>query len=683
MRSQHAKRITSFLHRAKSDSLVRNSVCLMASTVVTAGLGYVFWAVAAHAFTSQEVGIGSAIISLCGTVALLTYLGSGAMLIERLPTSERSSEWTDVLVRICVGTAGVTVVATAAIVPILRISHEYRMFFSSVLPILIAVVGTAAWTLVNLFGSAFIAARRAGLLLLTQTLVSATKLLLVLPFAAFGAGAAGLVGAWVASAAVGVGVGAVWLIPRMKLGRQPGPRPHRRATMTLDRRLGVRRRARHRRPSTPPSASSVRRLLGQHLTSVGGAVTPLLLPVLVVLRLGATPNAYFYITWMVGGVFFMVSPSVSSALFAEGVRAGSDLRSVVAKALRVILVLLAPAIVVMIVGGRLILGLFGASYAAAGYGLLVLLAVSALPDTVSNVAVVVLRVTDRLGYSTVLNLGILVVTLAAAWVLLPSLGIAGAGVAWLGAQILGATASLPAYAQIFRRSEPSGVRPRMNANPEWGQTTLPLPAYTQIRRLPEPSGARGPRQPAPNRAGRCPPRPAVRRPTAVILSPAAPAGRGSRPPNRAGRCPPRPAVRRPTAVILSPAAPAGRGSRPPNRAGRCPPRPAVRRPTAVILSPAAPAGRGSRPPNRAGRCPPRPAVRRPTAVILSPAAPAGRGSPAPEPRRAMPPAPGRAQADRRHPEPSGARGPRQPAPEPNGMTAPDAFDAYAVPRKPY
>jgi Na+-driven multidrug efflux pump len=42
----------------------------------------------------------------------------------------------------------------------------------------------------------------------------------------------------------------------------------------------------------------------------------------------------------------------------------------------------------------------------------------------------------------------LVVTLAGAWVLMPRLGIAGAGVAWLGAQILGAIASLPAFADL-------------------------------------------------------------------------------------------------------------------------------------------------------------------------------------------------------------------------------------------
>jgi O-antigen/teichoic acid export membrane protein len=184
---------------------------------------------------------------------------------------------------------------------------------------------------------------------------------------------------------------------------------------------------------------------------------------LVVLRLGATPNAYFYITWMVGGVFFMVSPSVAQALFAEGVRTGADLRGVVAKALRVITMLLAPAMVVMVTGGKFILGLFGASYATAGYELLILLAISALPDAVSNVAVAVLRVTHRLGYSAALNLGILVACLAGAWILMPRMGIAGAGAAWLGVQVLGAIASLPAYMQIPRLPRPDGARTRIPA----------------------------------------------------------------------------------------------------------------------------------------------------------------------------------------------------------------------------
>jgi hypothetical protein len=448
------RRVPGYLHRVRSDSLVRNSLYLMSSTVVTAGLGYLFWALAAHAFTRRDVGIGSAVISLCSTAALLTYLGSSALLIERLPGSERSSKWTAVLVRVCLATAGVTAVATAATVPVLLTSHDYRLFFSAAPPILVAVVGAAAWTLVNLLGAAFIAARRAGRLLSLQTLISTAKVVFLIPLAAAGVGAAGLVEAWVASAVLGVGVGAVWLVPGMQLGRRPGLRPHRRAAVAPESRARQYRRPSHRRTPAPLSSHSVRHLLGQHLTSVGGAVTPLLLPVLVVLRLGVTQNAYFYITWMMGAAFFMVSPSVASAVFAEGVRVRSGLRSAVTKALQVILVLLAPAVAVMIVGGKFILGLFGPSYAAAGYGLLILLAISALPDAVSNVAVVICRVTQRLRYSTVLNLAILFMATIGAWVLMPSLGIEGVGVAWLGAQIIGAIASLPAYAHIRKPVTP-------------------------------------------------------------------------------------------------------------------------------------------------------------------------------------------------------------------------------------
>jgi O-antigen/teichoic acid export membrane protein len=466
MTGQHAvpaRGLPGLLRQAGSDSLVRNSVFMMATTVVTAGLGYVFWALSAHAFSKQEIGLGSAVISLCTTVALLTSLGPCATLIEQLPTSERSSAWTAVLMRICLMTAGVTAVVAAAIVPVLENFSQYRPFFGTAPPVLLVVAGTASWTLVGLFGSAFIAAGRAGRLLSIQAFVSGSKVLLVFPFAAVGADAAGLVGAWVASAMIGVSVGVIWLIPQMGLGRRLGHQTRRRIGAALDRRprlaIAWRRRAQHRRPAVPPTKASMQRMFGQHMTSVGGALTPLLLPTAVVLRLGATANAYFYITWMVGGAFFMVSPSVAAALFAEGMRVGSDLRNVTARAMKAIALLLVPAMAVMIVGGRLVLGLFGASYASAGYGLLVLLAASAIPDAVSNVAVAIFRVTNRLGYSTLLNLGILITTVAAAWVLMPSMGIAGAGAAWLGAQIIGAIVSLPAYLQIIHSNAMNG-RPR-------------------------------------------------------------------------------------------------------------------------------------------------------------------------------------------------------------------------------
>jgi O-antigen/teichoic acid export membrane protein len=444
-------RLTGTLRRARSDSLVRNSLYLMGSTVTTAGLGYIYWVVAAHIFTKQSIGLSSGVVSICMTISLLTYLGPSAMLIEQLPQKERSSEWARLLYSTSWATAAVTCVAIAAVAPAILISHNYRAFCTGPASMLIVLAGACATTLLNLVGAAFIAARQASRMMVMMTVVSVTKLLLLFFFAH--AGVTGLVDTWVISSVVGVAVGACWLIPQMGLDRGTSYRSHRRGGASERGRRGSRRPARHQRVRALPGRKYLQRLIGQHLTSVGGYLTPLLLPVLVVMRLGAAANADFYVTWMIGSIFFMVSPSVSTAVFAEGSRVGSNLSKDVFKALRMTALLLAPAILVAILGGRIVLRMFGATYANAGYELLIIFAISAIPDAVSNIAVAVWRITRHLGYSASLNFGILVTTLASAWILMPRLGTSGVGVAWGSVQLVGAIASLPAYAHMRKRVE--------------------------------------------------------------------------------------------------------------------------------------------------------------------------------------------------------------------------------------
>jgi hypothetical protein len=62
-------------------------------------------------------------------------------------------------------------------------------------------------------------------------------------------------------------------------------------------------------------------------------------------------------------------------------------------------------------------------------------------------------------------------TLGGAWFLMPRLGIAGVGVAWLGAQTIGAVASLPAYAQIRKPV----VLSRMISNDDYNCMSEMLP----------------------------------------------------------------------------------------------------------------------------------------------------------------------------------------------------------------
>ena len=452
-----------YVQVARADSLVRNSLYMMSSTVATALLGYVFWIVAAHAFDSSQIGIASAVISLCSTVSLFTYLGPAALLVERLHAFEQSRAWTVFLDRLSVTTGVATAVVAAVAVPLIAHSRSYGPYFGVFGAAVLAVIGAVAWTLVNMYSSAFVAARRADGVLAVQGICSLLKVLLLVPLCLAGFGAVGIVLAWVASSVIGVAAGAGWLLPRMGLGKSSSPGRRRGAGKPLRSTPSARhtqqpwntprpRRTPHPRHEQPQQPilrdGDLWHLLGQHITSVGGQATPLILPILVVLRLGEGPNAHFYITWMIGSVFFMVSPSISNALFAESVRASTGLRTTVVKAFRVTSFLLIPAMVLVIAAGQLILGIFGREYVSAGYGLLIVLAISAVPDSVSNVAVAVCRATNRIGYSAGINVGILVFAAGSSWLLMPRLGLLGAGLGWLAAQVLGALASVPAFLQL-------------------------------------------------------------------------------------------------------------------------------------------------------------------------------------------------------------------------------------------
>jgi O-antigen/teichoic acid export membrane protein len=192
-------------------------------------------------------------------------------------------------------------------------------------------------------------------------------------------------------------------------------------------------------------------LVGQHLITVTAMLAGYLLPIVVFTRLSAADNAFFYITWMLGSVFFIISPAVSAALFVEGATVGNDMRQLVRKCILIVGALLAIPVLVYLAGGRLILSLFGPDYVVHGYTLLLLLTLSAVPDAVTNVAVAVLRVSGRMGLALLLNGGMLVGCVVATWFVLPYTGIAGAGVCWLVSQVIGAVAVIAFWGRITGR----------------------------------------------------------------------------------------------------------------------------------------------------------------------------------------------------------------------------------------
>ena len=404
--------------RVKDDSLTRNSVGIMGTTAVNAGLGYGYWTLAARLMPAAVVGLGSAVISAMVVLSLLVHLGAGAGLIARLPKRSRGEEWLLTFTGVQLASMLLTLVAAlAAVVPLAAAVRPLHVLVAS--PALAAafVLGAVFWTSSDLLDYVFIAERRSTLMLVRNGVSSLGKLVLlaVLALVAPGAGALDLAGTWALSGLLGTAAGLVICHRRVH--------PLRRVSLAR---------------AADELAALARPGLMHHLVSVGGLIPTYLLPMAVTARLGAQDNAYFYVTWMVGSAIFMISPAVSSALFAEGSHAAEGLRQTSMKSMVTTLGVIVPPAALLCLAGRLVLSVFGASYAAAGFQLLIILILSSFPDTVTNVAVATLRVRGKLGGAVLVNGSMAVISVTGAWILTPSLGITGAGLAWLGAQTAGA-----------------------------------------------------------------------------------------------------------------------------------------------------------------------------------------------------------------------------------------------------
>ena len=151
---------------------------------------------------------------------------------------------------------------------------------------------------------------------------------------------------------------------------------------------------------------------------------PSLMPVLVVARLSPIAAAHFYIAWLLSSVLLTVSAAVAGNLLAELSYDDEPMAQKLRKASRLIAGLLLPPSIFLAVFGRWVLGIFGPTYAANSYGILLLFVVVAVPDAVTNVYVTLLRVKGEPHKAAAMNLVMAAVALGGAWFLMGSIGVA-------------------------------------------------------------------------------------------------------------------------------------------------------------------------------------------------------------------------------------------------------------------
>jgi len=402
-RSQGKKKswVSRKIGKVMEDSLYRNSIYLMLSTLIMSILGFIFWMIASRLYSAGDIGLATAIISVMGLIVGLSVLGLNIGLIRYLPTSKNKNN----KINTCF-----TLVALATVV----VSSIYLLFIGTFSPALLFIkenvvlafafilfMMVASWS--SLIDSVFTAYRNTKYILVKNTVFSVLKIMGLFFFVSLGA--FGIFASWMIALMIGVLVVGIVLVKKYDY------RPRFAFHDNIIKKMGA-------------------YSFGNYVAGFIGGLPLLILPLLILNKLGAESTAYYYMAMMIATLLFVIPGAVSQSLFAEGSYNEKELGKQIRKAVRIIGMILIPAILIVVFFGQYILMLFGAEYANEGFRFLQLLAVSGVFVGGYRIFEGVLKVKKRiktLAVIAVIN-AVLIIGLA---VLLMGYGLIGIASAWM------------------------------------------------------------------------------------------------------------------------------------------------------------------------------------------------------------------------------------------------------------
>jgi len=384
-------------------SLYRNTFYLLLHLGSSALLGFVFWIVVARLYSSENVGLNSAVISAASLIAMLSNLGLGYGLIRFLPNAGPQE---NSLVNSCFS-LGALASVVAALVFLGGLSlWSPSLLFLRQSPLFVGAftASAVAFNLMMMVGDTLVAHRRANLTLANSLIHGVLRFSLVV-FLGIAFEAYVIFASWAAAVVCTLLAGVLLLLPRVQ--------PNYRLWFTIDWRL-----------TRNLLSFSAANYVGNMLLLAPGYVFPLI----IINLIDRDANAYFYSAWLIGSLLFSVAGATSLSLFAEGSYQETQLAVHLRRSLKMAFVMLVPSVLVVLALADKLLLIFGPAYSENGTTLLRLLAVSALPQAVTHIFLSTKRVEKKLGTILGVSCFMAVSMLGVSVSLVPHLGINAVGV---------------------------------------------------------------------------------------------------------------------------------------------------------------------------------------------------------------------------------------------------------------
>lgn len=390
--------------------LFRNAYALALNQGVNAGLGIVFWILAARLYPVTVVGRNAALISAMAFVAIIAQLGLRNAMTWALPRAGRNAAR---FVWRAYGAAGslAALLAPAFLLLLGTGDATADIFRDDIGFVASFAVATVAATLFALQDGVLVGLGRSPWVPVENAVFGVLKVaLLVL-----------LVGVMPE-----LGIFAAWTLVMPPL-------------ILLVSGLIFGRLLRHRTSPAGHEGSTgggamARFVMGDFVGTLLIQGTIRLFPIVVVAVLGAAAGAYSYQAWTLALPLFLLAGSMTASLTVEASGDPARRPEYGALMLRNLLRLLIPAGVALFVAGPWVLELFGHDYAREGGTLVRVLAVSVIP-LMLNVWYYAMCRSRGSVMGIVTNQAIVAsIALVTAFALLPAIGVTATGVGWLVGQ---------------------------------------------------------------------------------------------------------------------------------------------------------------------------------------------------------------------------------------------------------
>ena len=392
------------LSKFKNNSLYKNSLSLMLNSYLSSFLGFIFWILAAHFYTADEIGLFVAFISAASLISTISLLGFDYSIIRFLKNYEDPNLFINsalTLVTISSLFLAIVFIIGIELWGVQLSSIIYQPYY-----MIIFIIFSVIYALYIILNNIFIAFLKSSYYLFQNLLLAIFKLSFLIIF--YYLLQTNILEPWILSIILGFIFG-IYLLKSSVLEN---------FKFSIQTSLDILSKI------SKFSASN-------YLVSILGNGTALVLPLLVLNLLGPSNNAYFYMAFTLGALLFVIPNSFSTSLFAESSSHGNLFKSKMKIVLKRTYLILIPIVLIVLLLGKYVLLIFGASYAL-GAPLLSYMALASLFIAINSFYNTYLRINLKMRelilitmYSSITILGL------SYYFLISGNGINGVGMAYI------------------------------------------------------------------------------------------------------------------------------------------------------------------------------------------------------------------------------------------------------------